>query len=96
MSNQLAYENGSFVIPAWTFADRLRKARAIAGMDQRTFAKHVGAKPSAYAQWEADNNKPRDIVAIAKSIELLTRVPATWLLGLDDGDNRTSRSSIDV
>jgi len=50
-------------------------------MDQKTFAAHIGATAGAYAQWEADNNKPRDIVAVAKSIEMLTRIPATWILG---------------
>lgn len=73
------------VIPEWTFADRLRKSRQIAGMDQRVFALHLGVKSSAYAQWEAGNNKPRDVVAVAKRVELLTHVPATWLLDLGDG-----------
>lgn len=85
MSAQIAAAGDGYVIPAWTFADKLRKCRSIAGMDQRTFAEHIGVKSSAYAQWEADNNKPRDIVTVAKSIELLTRVPATWILGIDLG-----------
>lgn len=85
MPVQIAYQNPQIVIPTWTFADKLRKCRGVTGMDQRTFAEHIGVKASAYAQWEADNNKPRDIVTVAKSVERLTRVPAAWLLGIDVG-----------
>lgn len=93
MNAQIAYQGETFVIPAWTFADKLRKCRTIASMDQRTFAEHIGVKPSAYAQWEADNNKPRDIVTVAKSVEMLTRVPATWILGIDDRPTEGSGSN---
>lgn len=78
--NDMAAE---WVIPEWTFADCLRKARQIAGMSQRDFAEQLGVKAGAYAQWEADNNRPRDVVAIAKRIEMLTRIPASWTLGLE-------------
>lgn len=74
--------------PTWTFADRLRKVRMMTGLDQRTFAGHLEAGASAYAQWEAGNNQPRDVVAIARRIELLTRVPAAWVLGLETEDPR--------
>ena len=83
MSTQIAYDAEGFFIPAWTFADRIRKARAVTGLGQKEFAEQIGAKASAYAQWEADNNRPRDIVTIAKSIEMLTRIPAAWILGID-------------
>lgn len=71
------------VIPRWTFADHLRKARQIAGMNQKDFAEQIGVKPSAYAQWEAGNNRPRDVVSIAKRVEMLTRIPASWILDVD-------------
>jgi transcriptional regulator with XRE-family HTH domain len=82
MNAQLAYVGTTTVIPEWTFADRLRKARSVVGMDQRSFAALLGHKPGAYAQWEADNAKPRDIVELARKIEEVTNVPAAWLLGI--------------
>lgn len=76
------------VIPSWTLADRLRKARSLVGKDQRGFAADLGVKPSAYAQWEAGRAKPRDLIAMARRVELITRVPASWLLGLDSDNPR--------
>lgn len=70
--------------PAWTLGDRIRKARLSTGMNQRDFAPLIGVKPGSLASWEADNSQPRDIVAVAKRIEVLTRIPAAWLLSLDD------------
>lgn len=71
--------------PAWTLGDRIRKARMISGMKQAEFAERIGTKEGSLAAWETDRSTPRNIVAIAKRIEALTRVPATWILGLDDG-----------
>lgn len=68
------------VIPEWSLADRLRKVRQHAGEGQREFADQLGVASATYANWEAGNAKPRDLVAIAKRIELLTDVPAAWLL----------------
>jgi transcriptional regulator with XRE-family HTH domain len=70
------------VIPEWTFADRLRKARQSVDLNQRDFAERLGVGAPAYGQWEAGNNRPRDLVALAKRVELLTKVPAAWLLDL--------------
>lgn len=70
------------LIPEWTFGDRIRKTRLSVGMDQRTFAENIGATASSLATWETDRVRPRDLIAVAKRIELLTRVPASWLLGL--------------
>ena len=72
-------------IPAWTFADRLRKVRreilgtTIEGMAE---ALEVGSK--AYGAWEAGRNKPGDIAAIATKLEQITGVPRTWFLGWTD------------
>jgi len=71
------------VIPEWTLADKLRKARQQAGVDQRSFAEQLGVTSSAYAQWEAGRAIPRDVVTIVKRIEAATGVDALWLLGLD-------------
>ena len=80
-----AAATSSYYIPEWTFADRIRKARQVVSMDHKTFAAAISKTSSAVAQWEAGNSRPRDIVAVAKSIELLTRVPAQWILGLETG-----------
>jgi transcriptional regulator with XRE-family HTH domain len=84
MSTQIAYDSEAFVIPSWTFADRLRKARNTTGLGQKDFAEQIGVKASAYAQWEADNNQPRNIVEVVTRIEDVTRIPASWLLGLSE------------
>lgn len=83
----------SYWVPQWTFADRIRKARQSVEMDQKTFALNISKTPSAVAQWEAGNSKPRDIVNVAKSIEMLTRIPASWILGLDTPEPRTAPAS---
>ena len=83
MSTQ-THEAPAAVIPNWTFGDHLRKSRHVAGMDQRTFAEAIGATASQVASWETDRSVPRDKVAVAKRIELLTRIPATWVLGLGE------------
>ena len=54
-------------------------------MSQRDFAAALDAKAGTYAQWEAGNTQPRDVVALAKRVEMLTRIPAAWILGLMDG-----------
>lgn len=81
------FPESGYVIPEWTLADHLRKARQVAGMSQKEFAERLDVTPSSYAQWEAGNNKPRDVVAVAKRIEMLTRIPASWILGVHNGGN---------
>jgi DNA-binding XRE family transcriptional regulator len=69
----------------WSFGDRLRKVRKRrTHLGQREFAKQLGVGWQAYAQWEADNSRPKDIVAVARRVELLTGAPAAWLLGVYD------------
>jgi len=70
-------------IPEWTLADRLRKARSAVGLGQRDFAERLDVSAGTYSQWEAGYARPRDVVAIARRIELLTRIPAAWILGVD-------------
>ncbi|WP_084508364.1 helix-turn-helix domain-containing protein [Nocardia pseudovaccinii] len=76
--------DGAKLIPEWDFADRIRKVRTIAGMDQKAFAEALDVTAGSYAGWEAGRSKPRDPVSIAKRMELLTSVPATWVLGLHE------------
>ena len=74
-----------YVYPTWTFGDRVRKARDKAGMNQRDFAAAIGVAEGSIATWETDRSKPRDIVSVARRIEMLTRIPAAWTLGIDKG-----------
>ncbi len=80
-------KQGSWV-PEWTLADRFRKVRQSTGLGQREFAAHLEVTAGAYQQWEADNSRPRNVVAIAKRVELLTGVPAAWLLGVEPTNPR--------
>ena len=73
-----------FVYPTWSFGDRIRKARDIADLNQHDFAAAIGVPDGSLANWETDRSKPRDIVAVAKRVEMLTRIPAAWMLGVDD------------
>lgn len=73
-----------FIYPTWTFGDRVRKARDTTQMNQRDFASAIEVTEGSLATWETGRAKPRDIVAVAKRIEMLTRIPAGWLLGIED------------
>jgi transcriptional regulator with XRE-family HTH domain len=72
----------NFVIPTWSFGDRIRKARSIVGMTQAQFAMAIDVSDASLAQWETDRARPRDLLAVAKRVQKLTQVPAQWLLGL--------------
>lgn len=74
------------ITPTWTFADRLRKVRRLLGLTQNAFAEQLGENRSAYIAWESDLNLPRDLVAVARKVEAASGVPASWMLGLDDGN----------
>lgn len=81
------------VIPDWSFGDRMRKIRRdIMDIEQTEMAELLGVKKQAYAAWETGRSQPRDILTLAKRVELATRVPASWLLGFgDDGGSHTRR-----
>lgn len=70
------------IIPTWTLGDRIRKARILRGMDQRQFADALGVKAGTLAGWETDRQRPRNLVEIARKIQQITEVPASWILGL--------------
>lgn len=71
-------------IPEFDFGDKVRKIRRAKGLTQGEFAKQLGVTASAASAWEsAGDRTPRDVVTIAKRIELAFGVPAAWLLGLD-------------
>ena len=77
-----------FVIPAWSLADRLRKIRrdVLGNLSQEEMAERLDVPKPRYGAWENGHGRPRDMVAIAKRIEVISGVPATWVLGLDEYD----------
>lgn len=70
-------------IPVWTFGDRLRKARRRSGMTGQQFADVLGITASALGQYETDRATPRDVVELAKRVEIVTGIPAAWMLGVE-------------
>lgn len=77
-----AQASESPVIPEWSLGDRLRKIRRRAGHSQAEFAALLGENTKTYAAWELDTTAPRNAVALAKRVEMVTKVPAAWLLDL--------------
>lgn len=73
------------VFPDWSLGDRIRKARVTVSMNQREFADAIKVKEGSLAAWETDRAQPRNVVAVSKRIEMLTRIPAGWILGLVEG-----------
>jgi transcriptional regulator with XRE-family HTH domain len=84
MAAMANHAGGEQVIPTWELQDRLRKARQTTGLDQKDFAQALGVNPGSLAGWEAGRSKPRDVVTVAKRIEMLTRIPAAWVLGVHE------------
>jgi transcriptional regulator with XRE-family HTH domain len=72
--------------PQWSLGDRIRKIRHEMGLGQVEFAAKIGVTRAALGSWESGYAAgPRDVVSLAKRIELLSGVPAEWVLGLHDG-----------
>lgn len=46
-------------------------------------AAKLAVKHSTWSAWESGRNRPDDMVAFAKRVQLAVGVPAWWLLGLD-------------
>lgn len=68
----------------WTFGDRIRKIRRAVNVSQGEFADAIGRTRESLSTWESGRiDAPRDVVAIAKRIELAYGVPASWTLGLE-------------
>ena len=68
----------------WTFGDRLRMIRRAVAVNQDEFAVMLDCGKKSLAAWELGVNTPRNVVSIAKRIELAYGVPAAWTLGIQD------------
>jgi transcriptional regulator with XRE-family HTH domain len=66
-------------IPTWTAADRFRKAREHAGLDQGQLAEATGLARQTVSNYERGaTSRPRR--AVANLWAMATGVPAGWLL----------------
>lgn len=64
-------------IPAFTLADRLRKAREETGAEQGEFAEQIGVSRGTVINYEKGHVHPREIVLRAWALR--TGVPVSWL-----------------
>ncbi|WP_373370661.1 helix-turn-helix domain-containing protein [Brachybacterium paraconglomeratum] len=71
----ISYQPG--IIPQWTVADRLRKARELTGMDQTEFAEHAGLSRAGVSNAERGQSTPRR--STLKLWALSTGVPLRWI-----------------
>lgn len=77
-------------VPQWTFGERLEKARKKAHLSREEVAEHFSTSTKNVWNWEHDV-RPRDLDLgkFAQEWARLTKVPATWLLGLDSDSGYT-------
>ncbi len=69
--------HGHTAIPAFTVADRLRKAREFVGLDQAELAADIDVSRATIGNYETGRVKPR--VIVMKAWALRTGVPLGWL-----------------
>lgn len=90
-------------IPDIGFHVRLREVRrqhaerhGTKTISQAEFARLCGLPVAAYKQWEAGNNRPADIEAVARRIAQVTGVSADWLIGPDSGPDGGGASIVPI
>lgn len=77
--------------PAWTFQDRLRKAREHAGMTQSELAEATGVSLNSLNRYEKGQRSPGD--EIVRSIATATGVSLEWFYA-DSEDPSASLSAL--
>lgn len=94
MTTALNYASTTKRLPVWTFADKIKKARAMVGVGQNQFALAVGITSSTLAAYETGRSAPRfkDAAPLAKRIETYTGIPFDWFL-IDDDPNETAEGT---
>lgn len=85
----MASVDTGWVIPEWSFGDRIRKVRvSVAGMTQAEFADAIDVGEASLAQWETDRAKPHDIRAVTLRIQEVFGISAAWLIDVDQPGHR--------
>jgi len=69
----------TLTVPTWTLADRLRKARLHAGLDQRALAAALGLSHASVAHYELGRRRPSRVTVARWA--LACGVSVDWLLG---------------
>lgn len=95
----MATAMGAGTVPEWTPADRLRKARELAGLKQQDLAELTGISRASIVNYEAGKTSPRRPAMAA--IAMATGVPLWWLAnepephhsGDDGGGDQLDRRS---
>jgi transcriptional regulator with XRE-family HTH domain len=72
------------VIPQWTTADRLRKARELAGYEQASLALELGVAKNTVSNYERGTVRPRRPVLVAWA--MATGVALDWLCPRQDSN----------
>lgn len=70
------------LIPKWTLADRLAKAREAAGFSTAAMAAELGCGRNTITNYEHGRTRPS--FAVLRIWADVTHVPMWWLLGDDD------------
>lgn len=65
-------------VPEWTVGDRLRKAREVTGLTQKSFAERIDVGHRTVTNYENNAVEPRMIVL--KQWALLSGVPLGWII----------------
>ncbi len=71
----------SAAVPKWTLADRLRKARLHAGLEQADLAREIGIGRSTIVNYEAGKTEPSRPVLLAWAMRC--GVDYEWLSEMD-------------
>lgn len=75
----MTVDTHSGVIPQWTLADRLRKARELTGLDQLQFATEIGISRNTVGGYEKGRTKKQPPLIVLRAWSLRTGVPLQWL-----------------
>jgi transcriptional regulator with XRE-family HTH domain len=74
--------------PAWSVADRLRKARELTGLGINEFAHEIGISARSVGRYENGAEPPRRVLLLWK---MITNVSVEWL---QNGDEMSEESHL--